>query len=664
MMILQATPVRTPLPFFTHSGRQHKLQVLRKKQHQKYTRQNAVPNLSTFGSVQQMNLSSIQTKLQSVIGDLPPEVLLAGAAAIALLLILIAVGASQQGEKEQVKEQPDTVENQKKKGQIARENCVLVFGSTGGTGKAVIEKLVATGRQVVATARTEERAKEVLGNIPVGKPSESGGILFLETGVDIASPGTISQSLFEGVYQTVISVGGSADGQQTPEIIDYQGVSNIVKAAKQYIKSPSKDSITLDVINTDKWETIDDTIMGGESASKFESIPDSDNFKFSGNVIVKGGGFCGFRVRGLEAVDVSAYDGVCVRVKGDGSTFKMNIKTDTQEDVRSDVYQATFDTIKDAWVEVKLPWWQFQFISLDGRYRQAAYEKPAFNPKETGEKITGLSILYSRFNYSRLPNPNFHAGEFELDIEKEFKLFKNEVPQIVMVSSAGVERNALIGNDQELRQQQIRIVQMNPNNILHWKYAGENEVRSSGLTYTIVRPTGLKDDEEEFKQDALLDFQQGDYISGLVGRGQVAQVIAKALEGPETLGKTFEVTKNQAAYAKSRTMDMGDYRRLFLGLCNDWERTRHGLKPLPVAVLPGQATPAQEEGFRSELQKAQKWVEDWKARKAGAKDNGVSAMQEPSDLSQTVQISTNGYNASLQEATRWVEAWKQSKVEA
>lgn len=40
----------------------------------------------------------------------------------------------------------------------------------------------------------------------------------------------------------------------------------------------------------------------------------------------QGGGFCGSRTKKLD-LDLSAYDGLQLRVKGDGQIFKFNIKT-------------------------------------------------------------------------------------------------------------------------------------------------------------------------------------------------------------------------------------------------------------------------------------------------------------------------------------------------
>lgn len=42
--------------------------------------------------------------------------------------------------------------------------------------------------------------------------------------------------------------------------------------------------------------------------------------------VLQGGGFCGSRTKPLN-LDLSAYDGLQMRVKGDGQIFKFNIKT-------------------------------------------------------------------------------------------------------------------------------------------------------------------------------------------------------------------------------------------------------------------------------------------------------------------------------------------------
>jgi len=62
---------------------------------------------------------------------------------------------------------------------------------------------------------------------------------------------------------------------------------------------------------------------------------------------------------------------------------------------------------------------------------------------------------------------------------------------VVFVTSAGIERNALIGDDEVARKKDIPIVQLNPGGTLNHKYAGEWALRSAGLPYSVIRSTGL-----------------------------------------------------------------------------------------------------------------------------------------------------------------------------
>jgi hypothetical protein len=79
------------------------------------------------------------------------------------------------------------------------------------------------------------------------------------------------------------------------------------------------------------------------------------------------------------------------------------------------------------------------------------------------------------------------------------------------VSSATTERNALIGDDAEKRSADVPIVQLNPAGTLNWKYKGEMAVRTSGLPYCVVRPTGLiqeGNEQPEDKEPYTLSFSQ------------------------------------------------------------------------------------------------------------------------------------------------------------
>lgn len=61
---------------------------------------------------------------------------------------------------------------------------------------------------------------------------------------------------------------------------------------------------------------------------------------------------------------------------------------------------------------------------------------------------------------------------------------------MTLLSTGGVERNAIIGEDSEKRQKEIPIIMLNPGGVLNYAYDGEIALRESGLPYAIVRSTG------------------------------------------------------------------------------------------------------------------------------------------------------------------------------
>jgi len=68
-------------------------------------------------------------------------------------------------------------------------------------------------------------------------------------------------------------------------------------------------------------------------------------------------------------------------------------------------------------------------------------------PPTQGEAISKLGLVLSRFEFNKMPNPLYHPGAFELHIGGGFSAYRNPRPQLVVFSSAGVERNAIIGDD-------------------------------------------------------------------------------------------------------------------------------------------------------------------------------------------------------------------------
>ena len=75
---------------------------------------------------------------------------------------------------------------------------------------------------------------------------------------------------------------------------------------------------------------------------------------------------------------------------------------------------------------------------------------------------------------------------------------------------------------------------------LRAKGKADEELRNSGLDYTIVRPTRLTDAPGQDRIEAGESVERGE-----ISRDDVADVIATVLRSDSTIGKTFDVTSGE-----------------------------------------------------------------------------------------------------------------------
>ena len=118
--------------------------------------------------------------------------------------------------------------------------------------------------------------------------------------------------------------------------------------------------------------------------------------------------------------------------------------------------------------------------------------------------------------------------------------------RFVMVSSGGVTHEDHVLNKMF-------------NNVLVWKFKGEEVVRNSGVAYTIIRPGGLVN---KAGGENEVVFEQGDTASGLIPRADVARVCVAALRYPEARNRTFELVGGDGPYTD-------DLQSQFAGLAGD-----------------------------------------------------------------------------------------------
>jgi len=106
-----------------------------------------------------------------------------------------------------------------------------------------------------------------------------------------------------------------------------------------------------------EWRPINDGVMGGLSRSLLKITPAGTGL-FEGEVsLANNGGFASVRAR-LGPVDLSGYQSLAARVRGDGKRYRLRLHTGAGVD--GIAYQADFDTEAGEWQEIVLPFSSFE----------------------------------------------------------------------------------------------------------------------------------------------------------------------------------------------------------------------------------------------------------------------------------------------------------------
>lgn len=455
-------------------------------------------------------------------------------------------------------------ENQKTAQPVgSKTGVILIAGATGGVGKRVVQRLRERHYAVRALVRSIERAKTILGNDvefyegDITVPESLKPELMADVRAVICCTGTRVQPVegdtperakyYQGVkyYEPEIA-------ESTPEAVEYKGIQNLVQLAAQYL-GKSNEKLLFDFTNPSAqiksiWGAVDDVVMGGVSESGIRLA--EDKAVFSGNVSTENnGGFASVRTRNFDPPwDLSGYEGIELRIKGDGKRYKFIMRCEGRWDGMGYCY--SFDTLENRWINVHIP-----FTDLIPVFRaKTVNEAGSFD----ASKVYSMQLMQSKFEYDKALNPTFKTGYFELQVESIKAYGGKPTPQFVMISSAGVTRP---GRPDMNLEEQPPAVRMNDQlgGILTWKLRGEETVRDSGLTYTIVRPCALTEEP----RNKALHFEQGDNIKGQVSREAVADLCVQAIEQPEAGNKTFEVRE------ELQSNQPNDWKNLFASLQAD-----------------------------------------------------------------------------------------------
>ena len=143
------------------------------------------------------------------------------------------------------------------------------------------------------------------------------------------------------------------------------------------------------------WTVVNDGVMGGMSRSSIRVTPDRTGL-FSGTLSLENsGGFASVRT-GLPRRDLSAREGLEVRVRGDGRAYQLRLRMDDRFD--GIAYRAGFETRAGVWTTIRMPFAAFEPVFRGRIVRDAA-------PLDPG-RLRSLGFLLA----------DKTAGDFRLEI--------------------------------------------------------------------------------------------------------------------------------------------------------------------------------------------------------------------------------------------------------
>ena len=159
--------------------------------------------------------------------------------------------------------------------------------------------------------------------------------------------------------------------------------------------------------------------------SRSQIIFKEKNAIFTGNVSTdNNGGFVSVRTKNFNVpLDLSTYEGIRLRVKGDGQRYKFISRCEGKWDGLS--YCFSFDTIADTWMTIDVP-----FNKLIPVFRAKTVKDAG---KFDSSKVYSLQLMLSKFEYDGDLNPTFKKGAFSLEVESIKAYGRQDSPRLILM---------------------------------------------------------------------------------------------------------------------------------------------------------------------------------------------------------------------------------------
>lgn len=129
------------------------------------------------------------------------------------------------------------------------------------------------------------------------------------------------------------------------------------------------------------WFVVNDNVMGGRSEGGFKI--EAGELLFAGRTNTRGGGFSSIRTKPVQ-LDLSDYEGVRLKLLGDGRRYTWRLTTNARWRGREVTYWAEFDTKDGRWTTVEIP-----FSTFMPRFRGMRLNVPGVDPAQ----ISGMGLM-------------------------------------------------------------------------------------------------------------------------------------------------------------------------------------------------------------------------------------------------------------------------------
>ncbi|KAG2500720.1 hypothetical protein HYH03_001485 [Edaphochlamys debaryana] len=427
----------------------------------------------------------------------------------------------------------------------AAYTTVLVVGATGRVGRILVRKLLLRGYTVKALFRN--RAGVSKDAIPDSVEVVEGDVGDMAT----------CQKAVRGVNKVIFCAAARSAFTADLTRVDDRGVMNVVKALQDEMNRRAKRSgskfngaAKKEVADFNsrfhqrRWDvrfvgTPEDAAAVAEGRERRNDpyaqanfaeavITEENNLLFQGSLGTRGA-IAEVGASLTEALPggehrTAGTEGLVLRVRGDGHSYLTIL-----ESAEGHRYGARFPT-REGYLTVRLPFAAFRseyqgqppldparLSNITLRYENRRSAGAAAQAARAAKGLSGRSLQEMAAEAAR-------EQRFSLEVDWIKALPGGSEPEFVLVSCAGRSREGV--DEADLRK------------ITEAKRRGEQNLRLSGLGYTIIRPGTLIDEPGGYR---ALVFDQGDRITESISAADVADICLRALHEPEGRNKTFDV---------------------------------------------------------------------------------------------------------------------------